>query len=119
MVNFGYKNSKLIKSLYFKDRDEEQIRNRIKNLCAKPSNHPVRVWRISEEEELTDAEMKKLVRIFEELGPRWKVISRYYNLKTQSYFESKYDANLKLEKYKDQHPTTGENKFMVRFRQFQ
>lgn len=50
MIRYGYKNSKMIKAAYFNDRTEEQIRNRIKNLCAKPSNNPIRLWRISEEE---------------------------------------------------------------------
>ena len=119
MLNFGYKNSKLIRGLFFRDKDEGQVRNRIKNLCAKPSHHPVRLWRVSEDTDLTDAEMKKVVRIFEEMGPRWKVISKYYDIRTSSYFESKYDPELKFMDHEDAAETFKNNRFMLKFRQFQ
>ena len=47
MMRCGYKNSRVIKSIYFPDRSDEQIQNRIKNLCAKQSSHPIRLWRLS------------------------------------------------------------------------
>lgn len=68
---------------------------------------------------LTDAEMRKLVQLFEEMGPRWKVISRYYNIKTPAYFEKKYNPNWTLESDMNGGEGQEQNQFMLKFRKFQ
>ena len=76
-----------LKAIYFPHRPEQQIRNRIKNLCGngKDGNNPIRDMKLNEFMPLRPAEIELLQEAYARFGPRWPVISRYYQLRTPEF----------------------------------
>jgi hypothetical protein len=73
-----------LKAIYFPQRPEQQIRNRIKNLCGngKDNNNPIRDMKLNEFLPLGTPEIEVLQEAYARYGPRWPVISRYYQIRT-------------------------------------
>lgn len=73
-----------LRMIYFPNRPEQQIKNRIKNLCGngKDLNNPIKEMKANEYLPLTQPEIDVLLQAYNRYGPRWPVISRYYQIRT-------------------------------------
>lgn len=86
------------KRIYFPQRQEGQIRNRAKNLCAKELSNPVKRLRENEYLPLTEDERKILIKGYKRFGERWAVIAKYYEVRSGEMLKSEYENDVKLNK---------------------
>lgn len=76
------------KQVYFPNRNESQIKNRIKNLSGQSkelNTNPVREIRLAEYLPLTEDEIETIFKGFIKFGARWAVIAKYYNCRSAEF----------------------------------
>jgi hypothetical protein len=81
------KDMQKLKMIYFPNRSEQQIKNRIKNSCGnnKEVANPIKDLKVKEVFPLSESEIEALKVAYARFGPRWPVISKYYQLRTPEF----------------------------------
>ena len=81
-----------LRPIYFPALLEQKIKNRIKNLCGnvKELHNPIKNIKANEYLPLRPEELELLLPAYQRFGPRWPIISHYYQLRTSEFLEAEF-----------------------------